>query len=72
MCGVVGVVSKSEVSPMIYDALTVLQHRGQDAAGIATCHQDKFHLRKQLGLVRDVFTTPGSVPADFLNGGISL
>ena len=55
MCGVVGVVSKSEVSPMIYDALTVLQHRGQDAAGIATCDQDKFHLRKQLGLVRDVF-----------------
>ena len=37
MCGVVGVVSKSEVSPMIYDALTILQHRGQDAAGIATC-----------------------------------
>ena len=55
MCGVVGVVSKSEVSPMIYDALTVLQHRGQDAAGIATCNHDKFHLRKQLGLVRDVF-----------------
>lgn len=55
MCGVVGVVSKSEVSPMIYDALTVLQHRGQDAAGIATCDKDKFHLRKQLGLVRDVF-----------------
>ena len=55
MCGVVGVVSKSEVSPMIYDALTVLEHRGHDAAGIATCNQDKFHLRKQLGLVRDVF-----------------
>ena len=55
MCGVVGVVSKSEVSPMIYDALTILQHRGQDAAGIATCDKDKFHLRKQLGLVRDVF-----------------
>ena len=55
MCGVVGVVSKSEVSPMIYDALIILQHRGQDAAGIATCDQDKFHLRKQLGLVRDVF-----------------
>ena len=55
MCGVVGVVSKSEVSPMIYDALTVLQHRGQDAAGIATCDKDKFNIRKQLGLVRDVF-----------------
>ena len=55
MCGVVGIVSKSEVSPMIYDALTILQHRGQDAAGIATCDHDKFHLRKQLGLVRDVF-----------------
>lgn len=55
MCGIVGVVSKSEVSPMIYDALTVLQHRGQDAAGIATCDKDKFNIRKQLGLVRDVF-----------------
>ena len=55
MCGVVGVVSKSEVSPMIYDALTVLQHRGQDAAGIATYNRDRFHFRKQLGLVRDVF-----------------
>ena len=55
MCGVVGIVSKSEVSPMIYEALTVLQHRGQDAAGIATFDQNKFRLRKQLGLVRDVF-----------------
>ena len=55
MCGVVGVVSKSEVSQTIYDALTILQHRGQDAAGIATCKEDKFFLRKQLGLVRDVF-----------------
>ena len=55
MCGVVGVVSKSDVSQTIYDALTILQHRGQDAAGIATCKEDKFFLRKQLGLVRDVF-----------------
>ena len=55
MCGVVGVISKSEVSQTIYDALTILQHRGQDAAGIATCKEDKFFLRKQLGLVRDVF-----------------
>ena len=54
MCGVVGIVSQSEVSPVIYDALTILQHRGQDAAGIATSTSDKFFLRKQLGLVRDV------------------
>jgi amidophosphoribosyltransferase len=54
MCGVVGVVSQSEVSPMIYDALTILQHRGQDAAGIATSDGDRLHVRKQLGLVRDV------------------
>ena len=55
MCGVVGLVSQSEVSPIIYDALTILQHRGQDAAGIATSDSNKFHLRKQLGLVREVF-----------------
>ena len=55
MCGVVGIVSRSEVAPLIYDALTLLQHRGQDAAGIATSDTESFHLRKQLGLVRDVF-----------------
>ena len=55
MCGVVGLVSQSEVSPIIYDALTILQHRGQDAAGIATSDANKFHIRKQLGLVREVF-----------------
>ena len=55
MCGVVGLVSQSEVSPIIYDALTILQHRGQDAAGIATSDSNKFHIRKQLGLVREVF-----------------
>ena len=54
MCGVVGIVSKSEVSPIIYDALTILQHRGQDAAGIATSTNNRFFIRKQLGLVRDV------------------
>ena len=54
MCGVVGVVSQKEVSPLIYDALTILQHRGQDAAGIATSTNNRFFIRKQLGLVRDV------------------
>ena len=54
MCGVVGIVSQTEVSPVIYDALTILQHRGQDAAGIATSTNNRFFLRKQLGLVRDV------------------
>ena len=55
MCGVVGVVSQTEVSPVIYDALTILQHRGQDAAGIATSTNNRFFIRKQLGLVREVF-----------------
>ena len=54
MCGVVGIVSQKEVSPEIYDALTILQHRGQDAAGIATSTHNRFFIRKQLGLVRDV------------------
>jgi len=55
MCGVVGIVGRSEVAPMLYDALTLLQHRGQDAAGIATSDSENFQIRKQLGLVRDVF-----------------
>jgi len=57
MCGVVGLVQKSNVNQAIYDALTVLQHRGQDAAGIMTCDNGKLYLRKQNGLVRDVFHT---------------
>lgn len=55
MCGIVGIVAKSPVNQDIYDALTVLQHRGQDAAGIVTCHQGKLNQRKANGLVRDVF-----------------
>tara|TARA_S200000501_G_scaffold1391_1_gene1192 strand:+ start:2874 stop:4343 length:1470 start_codon:yes stop_codon:yes gene_type:complete len=55
MCGVVGLVSKNEVAPSIYEALTVIQHRGQDAAGIATLEEGRLHTRKQIGLVRDVF-----------------
>lgn len=57
MCGVVGVVAKQPVNQMIYDCLTVLQHRGQDAAGIMTYHQNRLYLRKSNGLVRDVFHT---------------
>ncbi|OCG08552.1 amidophosphoribosyltransferase [Gilliamella apis] len=56
MCGVVGIVGCSTVNQSIYDALTVLQHRGQDAAGIVTIdEQNRFRLRKANGLVKDVF-----------------
>lgn len=55
MCGIVGIVGKSNVNQSLYDALTVLQHRGQDAAGIVTSHGDRLFLRKANGLVRDVF-----------------
>ncbi|MAM88965.1 amidophosphoribosyltransferase [Allohahella sp. A8] len=57
MCGIVAIVSKSNVNQDLYDALTVLQHRGQDAAGIVTCQDDRFFLRKDNGLVKDVFRT---------------
>ncbi len=55
MCGIVGIVSHSPVNQAIYDALTVLQHRGQDAAGIATDFDGTLCTRKSNGLVRDVF-----------------
>jgi amidophosphoribosyltransferase len=55
MCGIVGIVSSSAVNQQLYDALTVLQHRGQDAAGIMTAHEGELFLRKDNGLVRDVF-----------------
>ena len=54
MCGLVAMVGKKAVSYDLYDALTLLQHRGQDAAGMMTCDGDKLHLRKENGLVRDV------------------
>ena len=57
MCGIVGIVGKTSVSQLLYDGLTVLQHRGQDAAGIVTIHNNKFRLRKGNGLVKDVFHT---------------
>ena len=57
MCGVVGIAGKSPVNQMLFDALTMLQHRGQDAAGIVTCHDGRLFLRKDNGMVRDVFHT---------------
>ncbi len=56
MCGIAGIVSHQNVNQELYDALTVLQHRGQDAAGIVTCEGNRFYLRKDNGLVRDVFS----------------
>lgn len=55
MCGIVGVVAKSNVNQDLYDALTVLQHRGQDAAGIVTSDRGRLNQRKGNGLVKDVF-----------------
>jgi amidophosphoribosyltransferase len=57
MCGIVGIVSHSPVNQLIYDALLLLQHRGQDAAGIATNFGNTFSMHKANGLVRDVFRT---------------
>ncbi len=56
MCGIAAIVSHQAVNQELYDALTVLQHRGQDAAGIVTCERGRLHLRKDNGLTRDVFT----------------
>ncbi len=57
MCGILGVVATSPVNQLLYDGLMVLQHRGQDAAGIATGNGNAFHMHKGSGLVRDVFRT---------------
>lgn len=57
MCGIVGVVSQDPVNQLIYDALLLLQHRGQDAAGIVTQQGRKFFMHKAKGMVRDVFRT---------------
>ena len=67
MCGIVGVISRTPVNQLIYDALLLLQHRGQDAAGIVTMQGTKCFMHKARGMVRDVFRTrnmralPGSV-----------
>lgn len=57
MCGIVGVISNAPVNQLIYDALLLLQHRGQDAAGIVTMQGTKCFMHKARGMVRDVFRT---------------
>jgi amidophosphoribosyltransferase len=57
MCGVIGVAANTPVNQLLYDGLMVLQHRGQDAAGIVTAEGARFHMHKGQGLARDVFRT---------------
>src|ERR1043166_4619959 len=57
MCGILGVVADSPVNQLLYDGLLLLQHRGQDAAGIVTAEHNSFHMYKAPGMVRDVFRT---------------
>jgi amidophosphoribosyltransferase len=57
MCGIIGIVGKNPVNQLLYDGLLVLQHRGQDAAGIVTCDGNTFNMHKNNGLVKDVFQT---------------
>ena len=67
MCGILGIVARSPVNQLLYDGLLLLQHRGQDAAGIVTSERKTFHMQKGGGMVRDVFRTrnmrslPGNV-----------
>jgi len=68
MCGIIGIMSNKVVSQEIYDGLTVLQHRGQDSAGMMT-FEDHFHLKKGNGLVRDVFHTKNMIR---LKGNIGI
>ncbi len=55
MCGIVGIVGQDNVAPELYNALTVLQHRGQDSAGIITCNKGEINIRRSSGYVRSVF-----------------
>ena len=57
MCGIIGIVGKNPVNQLLYDGLLVLQHRGQDAAGIVTTDGNTFFMHKNNGLVKDVFQT---------------
>lgn len=69
MCGIVGIISKENVNQDLYDALIALQHRGQDAAGVMTCDRGRLFLRKDNGLVRDVFSDKDM---EYLQGNIGI
>jgi amidophosphoribosyltransferase len=66
MCGILGIVARSPVNQLLYDGLLLLQHRGQDAAGIVTSERKSFHMHKGGGMVREVFRTRNmrSLPGD--------
>ncbi len=68
MCGIVGIIGKKEVIGDIFDSLLIIQHRGQDAAGIVT-YSDKFNIKKAEGLVRDVFKKE---ELNYLRGNIGI
>jgi amidophosphoribosyltransferase len=68
MCGIVGIISGNEVSNELYESLLCLQHRGQDSAGIGT-YSGKFHIKKGLGLVREVF---GRKDIGYLGGNMGI
>ena len=70
MCGILGAIARGPVNQLLYDGLLVLQHRGQDAAGIATLDGNTFHIHKGNGLVRDVFRTR-NMRVLFGNAGIA-
>jgi len=57
MCGIVGIVSSDDVNQQIYDSLLLLQHRGQDATGIATMEDNIFHIHKEKGKVQTAYRT---------------
>ena len=69
MCGIAGIVGTGPVNQRLYDALTILQHRGQDAAGIVTAVDGLVSMRKGSGLVRDVFSQQDMVE---LRGNIGI
>ena len=57
MCGILAIAGKDDVNQLLFEGLTVLQHRGQDAAGIATSDEKRVFLKKNQGLVKDVFSS---------------